>query len=144
MGFPPNRNRHLAMELKNHTYMTRKRLLGRDTSNYQKYQDLIIGKRGFFNLFKYELITTLSSWVPGALGLLLRARLYRLLIGGTGRGVVFGKNVTLRHPHKVFLGDNVIIDDNCLIDAKGNDNKGIVIGDNVFIGRNTILLCTDG
>ena len=28
-------------------------------------------------------------------------------------------NVVLRHPHKIHIGDNVVIDDNCLLDAKG-------------------------
>ena len=32
---------------------------------------------------------------------------------------VFGQNVALRHPHKIRIGDNVVIDDNCLLDAKG-------------------------
>ncbi len=134
----------LFQEVKNHTFMTRKRLFSQDMSNFEKYQDLIIGKKGILNFFKYECIILFSSWVPGALGIFLRAKLYPLLIGSVGKGVIFGKNVTLRHPHKIFLGDKVIIDDNCLIDAKGEDNKGILIGENVFIGRNTILLCTDG
>ena len=46
-----------------------------------------------------------------------------------GRNVVFGVNVTLRHPHKIAIGDNVVIDDSCCLDAKGTDNKGITIGD---------------
>src|SRR5205085_8357536 len=38
----------------------------------------------------------------------------------------------------------VVIDDNCLIDAKGETNRGITIGSGVFIGRNTILSCKNG
>ena len=57
---------------------------------------------------------------------------------------VFGQNVVLRHPHKIRIGDNVVIDDNCLIDAKGDANRGITIGSGVFIGRNTILSCKNG
>ena len=40
-----------------------------------KYQDLVLGERGLFKLFKYELIVALSSAIPGALGLFLRSRL---------------------------------------------------------------------
>jgi acetyltransferase-like isoleucine patch superfamily enzyme len=58
--------------------------------------------------------------------------------------VVFGQNVVLRHPHKIRIGDNVVIDDNCLVDAKGDSNRGITIGNGVFIGRNTILSCKNG
>ena len=86
----------------------------------------------------------LASWVPGALGLVLRSRLYPMILGSVGRNVVFGVNVTLRHPHKIHIGDNVVIDDLCCLDAKGTDNKGITIGNGVFVGRNTILSCKNG
>ena len=58
--------------------------------------------------------------------------------------MVFGQNVVLRHPHKIRIGDNVVVDDNCLIDAKGDANAGIMIGSGVFVGRNTILSCKNG
>ena len=115
-----------------------------ESSKLKKYQQLIIGKTDRWSLIKYEAIVTLCAWIPGALGLLLRARLYPLLLGHVGKGVVFGTNVSLRHPHKITIGDNVIIDDNCLLDAKGADNQGITIGDGCFIGRNSILSCKDG
>src|SRR5204863_9986664 len=38
----------------------------------------------------------------------------------------------------------VIVDDNCLLDAKGESNRGIRIGNRVFVGRNTILSCKNG
>ena len=82
--------------------------------------------------------------MPGALGLALRKALYPLLLGACGRNVVFGQNVVLRHPHKIHIGDNVVIDDNCLIDAKGESNAGIRIASGVFVGRNTILSCKNG
>jgi len=82
--------------------------------------------------------------VPGALGLALRKVLYPRLLGSCGRNVVFGQNVVLRHPGKVRIGSDVVIDDNCLVDAKGDDNRGITIGNGVFIGRNTILSCKNG
>src|SRR5688572_11438683 len=42
------------------------------------------------------------------------------------------------------FGNNVVIDDNCCLDAKGTTNRGIVLGDGVFLGRNTILSCKNG
>jgi acetyltransferase-like isoleucine patch superfamily enzyme len=131
-------------EAKKENFIIQQKLFEADKSQIQKYQDLIIGKKGLFNLIKYELIMLLSSWVPGALGLFLRSKLYPILLGKVGKGVVFGTNVVLRHPHKIHLGDNIVIDDNCVLDAKGTDNKGIFIGNGVFIGRNTILFCKDG
>jgi len=109
-----------------------------------KYQELILGEKSLIKLFKFEMIIGLTSWVPGALGLLLRSRLYPKLIGRVGRNVTFGAGVVLRHPKKIFIGDNVVIDDHCVLDAKGADNRGIFIGDGVFLGRNTILNCKNG
>jgi acetyltransferase-like isoleucine patch superfamily enzyme len=109
-----------------------------------KYAALIVGKRGMGALIKHELVVLFSQHVPGALGLVLRKNLYPLLLGSCGRNVVFGQNVVLRHPHKIRIADNVVIDDNCLIDAKGESNTGIRIGSGVFVGRNTILSCKNG
>ena len=52
---------------------------------------------------------------------------YPWLLGACGRNVVFGQNVVLRHPHKIRIGDNVVIDDHCLLDAKGESNGGITM-----------------
>lgn len=113
-------------------------------SSREKYQDLVVGRSGLGALIKHELIVTLAQARPGAFGLALRKALYPLLLGSCGRGVVFGQNVVLRHPHKIHIGSNVLIDDNCLLDAKGETNAGIRIGDGVFVGRNTILSCKNG
>lgn len=121
-----------------------KELFAPDKSALGKYRELVIGRPGWGVLLGYELIVLLSSWVPGALGLVLRKLLYPLLLGRCGKGVVFGVNVVLRHPHKLFIGDNVVIDDNCVLDAKGQANRGIEIGNGVFVGRNTILSCKNG
>jgi acetyltransferase-like isoleucine patch superfamily enzyme len=110
----------------------------------EKYAALVVGKPGWGALIQHELITLVSQNVPGALGLVLRKTLYPSLLGRCGRNVVFGQNVVLRHPHKIFIGDNVVVDDNCLLDAKGDGNRGIAIGSGVFIGRNTILSCKNG
>ena len=61
-----------------------------------------------------------------------------------GRNVAIGTNVVLRHPGKIFIGDSVVIDDNCCLDAKGTTNGGITLGTGVFIGRNTMLSCKNG
>jgi acetyltransferase-like isoleucine patch superfamily enzyme len=110
----------------------------------QKYSALIVGRPGLAALLKYEAVVTAAQWVPGALGLALRKTFYPLLLGSCGRNVVFGQNVALRHPHKIHIGSNVVVDDNCLLDAKGESNRGIRLGDGVFIGRNTILSCKNG
>jgi acetyltransferase-like isoleucine patch superfamily enzyme len=114
------------------------------TTARQKYASLVVGKPGLGALLKYELIIMSTQGCPGALGLALRKALYPMLLGSCGRNVVFGQHVVLRHPHKIHIADNVVIDDNCLIDAKGESNAGVRMGNGVFIGRNSILSCKNG
>ena len=119
-------------------------LFGSGRSASAKYAALVVGRPGLGALLKYELVVSLSQARAGAFGLALRKALYPTLLGSCGRNVVFGQNVVLRHPHKIHIGSSVVVDDNCLIDAKGETNRGIRIGDGVFIGRNTILSCKNG
>ncbi len=111
---------------------------------WQQYAALTLGKTDALSLLKFELIGLFCNNLPGALGLYLRSKLYPSLLGEVGKNVVFGRGVMLRHPHKIRIGSNVIIDDYCVIDAKGTDNSGISISEGVFIGRNTILYCKNG
>jgi acetyltransferase-like isoleucine patch superfamily enzyme len=119
-------------------------LFDRRSSAREKYASLVVGRPGWGALLKHEAIVLLAQNVPGALGLALRKTFYPSLLGACGRNVVFGQNVVLRHPHKIRIADDVVIDDNCLVDAKGDTNRGITIGRGVFIGRNTILSCKNG
>jgi acetyltransferase-like isoleucine patch superfamily enzyme len=114
------------------------------SSALAKYQDLVVGSRSLARLALYETVVLLTSWVPGALGLVLRKVTYPWLLGSSGRNVTFGHGVVLRHPHKVHLGDDVVVDDLVVLDAKGTSNTGIRIGNGVFLGRGTILSCKDG
>jgi acetyltransferase-like isoleucine patch superfamily enzyme len=110
----------------------------------EKYSALVVGRPGWGALLHHEFVQLASQNVPGALGLAFRKVLFPSLLGACGRNVIFGQNVVLRHPHKIRIGDNVVVDDNCLIDAKGDANRGITIGSGVFLGRNTILSCKNG
>ena len=113
-------------------------------SKRQKYQDLVVGQPSWWALIRYELIITFASRMPGALGLFLRSKLYPLLLGECGRNVFFGADITLRHPHKIRIGNDVVIDDGCVLDAKESSNAGITIGNGVFLGRQTSINPKDG
>jgi acetyltransferase-like isoleucine patch superfamily enzyme len=123
---------------------TQKELLDEGRSSASKYRDLFIGRKGLGAFLKYEFITLFVAPLPGALGLALRKVFFPRLLGGVGRGVVFGRNVTLRHPHKIRIGDNTVVDDGAVLDAKGSAREGIRIGRNALIGRNAILTCKEG
>lgn len=119
-------------------------LFDRRRSAREKYQALVVGRPGWWPLIRHELVALVSQATPGALGLLLRKWFYPRLLGSCGTNVVFGQGVVLRHPHKIRIGSDVVIDDGCLLDAKGGEGSGISIGDRVFVGRNTILSCKNG
>jgi acetyltransferase-like isoleucine patch superfamily enzyme len=121
-----------------------KELMEKRGSFFSKYSTLFLGKKSVFLFLKYEFVTLLFSGMPGALGFFLRKIFYPSLFKNMGKGVVFGRNITLRHPKKISIGDNTFIDDNVVLDAKGKENLGIAIGANVYIGRNTILSCKEG
>jgi acetyltransferase-like isoleucine patch superfamily enzyme len=123
---------------------TQKEILDKESTLTTKYSKLFYGKKGFWGLLKYELINLFFSGIPGALGFFLRKLFYPLLFQKTGKGVVFGRNITFRHPHKISIGDNSVIDDYVVLDAKGEANEGIRIGQNAYVGRNTILSCKEG
>ncbi|THB78990.1 MAG: acyltransferase [Desulfobulbaceae bacterium] len=119
-------------------------ITGRKQSKRKRYQELVIGSDRLSELLLFELIMTSVSWIPGALGIFLRSKLYPLILGHVGRGTVFGTNVVFRHPKKIHIGEQVIIDDNVMLDAKGTDNDGIRIEDEAYVGRNSILSCKGG
>ena len=110
-----------------------------DTSALQKYQKFFVGSTSLVDLVKFELLTMILGPMPGALGILLRKICFPSLFKKTGSGVNWGRNVSLRHPRNIQIGDRVAIDDDCLLDAKGAGEEGIKIGDDVLIARATII-----
>ena len=111
---------------------------------WRKYCEVTHGPVGLWRALRNELLVLLFNNVPGALGLALRRIFYPCMFRSCGRGVVFGRAISLRHACKISLGDRVIIDDDAMLDAKGDANKGITIGDGVFVGRSTKIYCKGG
>jgi len=67
--------------------------------------------------------------------------MYRFLFDSLGSGVIFGHNINIRHPKKIQIGAGTAIDDYCLLDAKDASQKGISIGSDVAIARETTIQC---
>jgi acetyltransferase-like isoleucine patch superfamily enzyme len=117
---------------------------GEGGSALRKYQTINVGRTGLLALLGYELYTMFVAPMPGAFGYLLRKWCAKRFLGACGRGVVIGRNVTIRHPKKIRIGDHTAVDDYAVLDAKGDGNRGIRIGSGVMIGRNVVLSCKDG
>ncbi len=110
-------------------------------SALQKYRAMHVGDGASLLAFlRYELLTFFLSSLPGAAGYFLRKATYGRLFDSVGRGVVIGPRVTFRCPRSIALGNNVFIDANAVLDAKGAGSR-IRLRDSVLIGRNSILSC---
>lgn len=121
-----------------------KTVLAGGGSAAKKYFDVAYGPMPRWKAVLMEIVQLFLCNVPGALGLFLRSKLYRPFFGACGRKVAIGRGVTLRHPSKIFLGEGVVVDDRATLDAKGSANRGITLGDGVFVGRNSTIYCKNG
>jgi acetyltransferase-like isoleucine patch superfamily enzyme len=92
----------------------------------------------------FELATMLLLPMPGGLGMLLRRKLLRPFLGALGRDVIIGRNCVLRNPQRIFIGDGVIIDDNCVLDARGTDAAGLRLADGALVSRNVQIKSKGG
>ena len=114
------------------------------TSPLKVYRELTVGNVGFLKFMYYEAVTSLLGPLPGGLGFFLRKKFYPALFKKVGRGLIIGRNVVIRHPNNIELGDYVTIDDNCILDGRGAGEKGLVLEDQVIINRNCMLLAKTG
>ena len=73
-----------------------KELFAKDKSKFTKYINLFIGKKGIFNLLKYEIILILFQDMRGAAGIFFRNMFFPLLFKKVGRGVSFGRSLTIK------------------------------------------------
>jgi acetyltransferase-like isoleucine patch superfamily enzyme len=100
-----------------------------------KYQDLVLGKHNFLELLRYEFISTLFSQMPGAVGLAIRRFFYPFLFAKVGKNALFGHHLIVRSPSRIYLGDNVLLDDYAFLSVRGSGDECIQIGNGVQIGR---------
>ena len=122
----------------------RDRIVDSRRSPLQTYISFTVGDVGFLRFILYELLICLLGPLPGGVGFFLRKFFYPMLFKKIGRGFVIGRNVVIRHPNKIEIGNNVTIDDNCLIDARGAGPERLVIEDEVIINRNCMLQAKSG
>jgi acetyltransferase-like isoleucine patch superfamily enzyme len=122
----------------------RDKLADAQGSPFRTYMDLTVGEVGFARFLLYEILTSLLGPMPGGLGFFFRKKCYPLLLKKVGHALIIGRNVVIRHPGNIELGDNVTIDDNCLIDARGAGEAGVVFEDNVILNRNCMVQAKAG
>ena len=82
-----------------------------------------------FILGLFNLVTTFIMWLPF---LSIRRAYIKIFSGGIGKNVYIGRNVDIRKPKNVFIGDNSVINKKVLLDGRGGILK---IGKNVDIAQ---------
>lgn len=118
--------------------------MDQEGSALDKYHMLTAGDVSRISFLFYEFVTWLLGSRSGALGILLRRKLYKYFFKEYGSNVIIGRNCLFRHPGKISIGNNVVIDDNCLIDARGAEDQGVVLSDNVMVNRNCAIQSKGG
>ncbi len=113
-------------------------------SALHKYQNFFVGSHSWRKLLHYEAALLIANPLPGALGFFLRRLMLPGLFRKVGEDVMLGRNLSLRYPGSISLGDRTAIDDNCLLDAKGCREDGIEIGSDVLIARDTLIQAKNG
>jgi len=80
-------------------------------------------------------------WCPGALGLILRQKMYPRLFASCGKGLLCGRFVDIHHPDRIYLGKNVILHDYAKLGVNSvpAGENALVLEDDVFIGVGTCL-----
>jgi acetyltransferase-like isoleucine patch superfamily enzyme len=65
----------------------------------------------------YEVITLLTFWIPGRLGIRVRRLVLRPFFEACGSGLTVGVGVRINSPGNITLGDEVWLDDYCSLVA---------------------------
>lgn len=79
----------------------------------------------------------LMNVITQRIAMLIRGKIKSLLLGKSGTKFFVGHKVKLKCKKKILMGQGVTINDNVEIDALSIN--GVVIGNNVTIGDNTII-----
>lgn len=132
------------MDKSKHHYMTFREMADQPgTRAWEKYKWVTVGDKGYWFLAKFEILQLLFSGVPGALGILLRQKFYRILFKKLGRKAVIGRATCFRQPSHISIGSGTVIDDFSRITVVGSERGEVKIGNNVFLGPFSILSSRD-
>jgi len=110
----------------------------RAESGVRQYARLTVGRPSIPKLLAHEVVTTPLAGLHGGGGILLRRLFYRMILGSLGRGVAIGRDVVIRGAGHIRLGNRALVDDLCVLDARGEKGE-ISIADDVVLSRGTVI-----
>jgi len=109
-----------------------------------RYRQVIIGSRSLSAFVYYE-FCQLFTFIPGAVGMVLRKLFWPRMFCRCGKGTVFGFGIVVRQPGKIKLGRSVVVSEYCVLDGRaGADDAAISVGDNTILSNHVMLSCKDG
>lgn len=113
-------------------------------SALKKYQAVMAGTNSLWATIYYEGCVWFA-YVPGAVGLMLRKIFWPRMFKRCGSGVQFGYGITLRHPGRISIGDNVIISELCILDARNlSVDEAIELKSGVMLANSVCLSAKGG
>jgi acetyltransferase-like isoleucine patch superfamily enzyme len=125
-----------------HKESIKNKLYGEGKTPLQKYRSFFVGSESWSQFFHFELFTMLLSPLPGALGLVLRKIFVPGMLGCCGRQSLWGRDIQIRYPGNLRVGNRVAVDDHCMFDARSDG--GITIGDDAVIARDCVFRAKTG
>jgi acetyltransferase-like isoleucine patch superfamily enzyme len=119
-------------------------LTSQGSSAFARYRALTYPTGSSLQFWLWELATMVLLPMPGGLGIILRRKLLRGFFGAMGRNVIIGRNCVFRNPRGIFVGDDVVIDDNALLDARSAGAEGLRLGHGALVSRGVQIKCKGG
>jgi len=111
--------------------------------NMRRYITRVTGDRSWRRWVWQGTILTLLGGFPTVFGSVLRARAYRSVLGGLGKGCFIERGVRWQVPRRVFLGQRVLIGENCFVDAHSLTGR-VELRDDVWLSRDCYLIAGRG
>lgn len=109
-----------------------------------KYQQVVVGSSSIWTTLYFEFCMCLAI-IPGALGLFVRKLFWPKMFKQCGKGVLFAKDIIVRHPSKICLGNNVVVSERVVLDGRHESaDVAIDIADDVIISNDAVFNAKGG
>ncbi len=109
------------------------------------YRKKVVGSRvGFGHFLQYEFAALFCLGMGGAPGYIARKIVLGPLFQSCGKRPIFGKGIVIRKPGHIVLGNNIAIDDYVMLDGCCEEEPAMTLGDNVIISNSCIIQAKAG
>jgi len=109
------------------------------------YRKKVVGSHvGLGHFLRYELAAVCCLGLGGAPGYIARKMLLPPLFQSCGKSPIFGKGIVLRKPGHIVLGNNIAIDDYVMLDGCCEKEPAVIVGDNVIISNGCVIQAKTG